>query len=72
MKSSNDKIINIIPVVYYSNADVSKNVIYEENKRKPGIYHWNIIIKNNSYVGSSISLSRRFRDCYCLPCLKKK
>lgn len=71
MKNNSDKIINIIPVVYYSNADISKNVIYEENRIKSGIYRWTNLITNKSYVGSSVSLSRRFRDYYSLTCLQK-
>jgi excinuclease UvrABC nuclease subunit len=70
--NNNDKFINIIPVVYYPNADLSKNVIYNENRLKSGIYRWKNLITNKSYVGSSVSLSCRFRYYYSLTCLEKK
>ena len=39
MKNSNDyNNRNIIPIVSYSNADISKNIILYENKGKSGIY----------------------------------
>jgi hypothetical protein len=38
MENNNDKNINVIPHVHYSNADKNKNAIYEENRDKSGIY----------------------------------
>jgi hypothetical protein len=58
--------------VHYSNADLNKNAIYEENRGKSGIYRWVNKINNKSYVGSSVSLSCRFRYYYSLSCLEKK
>jgi hypothetical protein len=39
MEKNNNKNINVIPRVHYSNADLNKNeAIYEENRGKSGIY----------------------------------
>lgn len=62
----------IIPIVTYTNADTNKLRIYEENRVKSGIYQWNNLITGKSYVGSSISLSNRFRIYYSLISLKRK
>lgn len=70
--NNNDNIINIIPAVYYSNAGSYKKDIYEENRLKSGVYRWNNLITNKSYVGSSVSLGRRFRDYYSLTSIEKK
>ena len=72
MGNNNYKNIKVIPSVHYSNADLNKNAIYKENRGKSGIYMWKNKINNKSYVGSSDSLSRRFRHYYCLSCLEKK
>jgi len=48
----------------YLNADLDKNLIYEENKNKSGVYLWVNISNNNSYVGSSYNLSKRFTWYY--------
>jgi hypothetical protein len=72
MENNNDKNINLIPHVHYSNMDMNKNAIYEENRDRSGIYRLVNKINNKSYVGSSVSLSRRFRYYYSLSCLEKK
>jgi group I intron endonuclease len=59
MKNNN----NIIPMVTYS-ASRYKYLILLENKRKSGIYRWNDLITNKSYVGSSINLAGRFSIYY--------
>ena len=38
MQNNNNKNVNIIPIVSYSNADKDKFIIYKENKNKSGIY----------------------------------
>jgi hypothetical protein len=38
MGNNNNKNINVIPCVHYSNVDINKNAIYEENRGKSGIY----------------------------------
>lgn len=66
------KNIKIIPCVHYSNADLNKNTIYDENRSKCGIYRWVNNINNKSYVGSSVSLTNRLKNYYSLSCLKNK
>lgn len=56
--------INITPCKSYLNADLDKNLIYQENKNKTGVYLWINISNNNSYVGSSFNLSKRFTWYY--------
>lgn len=67
MKNNN----NIIPMVTY-NASRDKSKIYEENRRKSGVYHLINIINSKSYVGSSVDLSRRFRIYYSLNSIERK
>lgn len=66
MKSKNINIqtLYIIPVVSYSNAGVLKKKILKDNKNKSGIYCWNNLITGKSYVGSSVSLSKRLYNYY--------
>lgn len=52
----------IIPLISYTNAEKYKSTILFENKS--GIYRWNNLITGKSYVGSSISLDKRF-SIYC-------
>jgi group I intron endonuclease len=54
----------VIPIITYSNAERDKSVIYKENKNKCGVYKWTNLVTGESYVGSSISLTKRFRDYY--------
>lgn len=54
----------MIPVKYYENALLSKNVIFTENKNKSGIYRWVNKLNNNTYVGSGLDLSKRVGDYY--------
>ena len=68
---NNNNNVNIIPVVYYTNAEKYKNTILFENKNKSGIYRWNNLITDKSYVGSSISLGTRFSIYYSLGSLKR-
>lgn len=52
------------PVSVYLNADQDKILILKENKGKCGVYLWTNIINGKSYVGSSISLHRRFKSSF--------
>jgi group I intron endonuclease len=54
----------VIPVITYSNTERDKSIIYKENKNKSGIYRWTNLVTGESYVGSSLSLTKRFRDYY--------
>ncbi len=50
---------NIIPVISYDNAEINKLIIYKQNKNKSGIYRWNNLITNKSYIGSAKCLRKR-------------
>jgi group I intron endonuclease len=49
-----------VPIKIYLNADLEKEKIILENKNKAGVYQFINLLTGNSYVGSSINLSRRF------------
>lgn len=63
---------NVIPILFYLNTKQDKSLIYKENENKSGIYRWNNLITRESYIGSSISLSRRFSNYYSLVYIKKR
>jgi hypothetical protein len=55
-----------IPLKIYPNADTDKLSILVENKDKSGVYLWRNLINNKVYIGSSINLSRRFKEYYSI------
>lgn len=57
--------------IYYDNIFLRKLDILKENKNKSGVYKWNCLITGKSYVGSSVSLSKRFTFYYSLASLKR-
>lgn len=52
--------ISITPEKSYLNVDICKKNIYDENRRKSGVYIWVNLKNNEFYVGSSSNLSKRF------------
>lgn len=60
--SFNEK--SFTPLVIYSNADSMKEKIISDNVNKLGIYRWVNNISGKSYIGSSINLSKRFRQYF--------
>lgn len=61
----------ITPVKIYSNPDVNKTQIIEENRNKAGVYRWVNMINNKAYIGSSINLASRLLDYYQISQLLK-
>lgn len=57
--------------VVYSNVDLNKKEIVEENKKKSGVYKWTNLKTGSSYVGSSVDLSKRFRNYFNYSFLEK-
>lgn len=55
---------SILPVISYLNADSEKDAAIKQNKSKSGIYRWTNVVNNKIYIGSSIDLSRRFKEYY--------
>lgn len=49
------------PIIVYNNADLDKDKIIKDNKGKSGIYRWVNLTNGNSYVGSAVNLTKRFR-----------
>lgn len=55
---------SIVPVISYHNADKKKDEVIKQNNGKSGIYRWTNVINNKIYIGSSLNLSRRFKQYY--------
>lgn len=55
---------SIIPVVIYTDANLNKSIILKDTKNKAGVYRWVNKVNGNTYIGSSVNLSRRFRVYY--------
>ena len=50
----------IVTIVTYGNADQAKYLAVKHNKGKSGVYPWVHKKSGNSYIGSSVNLSKRF------------
>lgn len=62
----------ITSVIVYNNSFLNKYNVLSDNKGKSGIYRWINKINNESYVGSSVNLSKRFIKYYNINYLKSK
>lgn len=71
MKDSNLNNIKITPVLTYSNTEIDKINILNQNKNKAGIYIWKNVITGKSYVGSAIDLSKRLKFYFDTKGLKR-
>lgn len=63
---------NIVPIKTYSNAERDKFILYKDNKNKSGIYRWNNLITNKSYIGSAKSITGRFSIYYSTNSVQRK
>lgn len=63
---------NIVPIKTYSNAERDKFILYKDNNKKSGIYRWNNLITNKSYVGSAKSIRDRFSIYYSTNSVQRK
>ena len=55
---------SLIPVVTYPDAFLNKSVILKNSNNKAGIYRWVNKVNGNTYIGSSVNLTTRFRKYY--------
>lgn len=55
---------NINSVLTYTDCDLEKPKIFEDNRNKGGIYCWINNINHKFYIGSSVNLSDRFYKYY--------
>ena len=60
------------PVVSYSNSDILKLSILNDNKDKSGIYRWTHMASGKSYVGSAINLHKRLKNYYNISYLERE
>jgi group I intron endonuclease len=60
------------PVAVYSNAELQKKQILEENRGKSGIYLWTNKLNGKSYVGSGVDLKNRLKNYYSLNLMETK
>ena len=56
--------VNVVPSISYKNADVYKDMAIKHNRGKSGVYRWINKETGESYVGSSINLSKRFNQYF--------
>lgn len=63
--------LNLTYKVSYNNAQTHKSMILSENKNLSGIYKWNNLITNKSYVGSAVNLSTRLASYFSPKYLNK-
>lgn len=54
-------LLSLIPIVVYSNADIDKSIILNDNKGKAGIYQWTHLESGKIYIGSATDLSVRLK-----------
>ncbi len=62
--STSSRCVPVIPVKIYSNSDLDKELIVNENKGRTGVYRWVHIDSGKSYIGSSANLSIRFKQYF--------
>lgn len=65
------KNLDLNPSKTYSNAEMLKKEILQENKNMSGIYRWINEETGNTYVGSGMNLTKRIRSYYQVSELKK-
>lgn len=70
--SSEELLLDIVPVAYYLNAETYKSKIIKDNRGKSGIYRWTNLKTGAAYVGSSTDLARSISQYYSLDFIKKK
>lgn len=51
--------------IKYINSLESKSDIFKDNKNKIGIYRWINRVTKESYIGSSVNITRRLRKYFC-------
>lgn len=52
------------PAIIYSNLESEKSSIYADNRDKSGIYLWRNKINGKTYIGSSVNLTKRFKNYF--------
>lgn len=64
--------LSAIPTVIYSDCGEDLKTIYKENRGKTGVYRFTNKITGDTYIGSAVNLSRRFREYFSLNFLNKE
>lgn len=57
--NSRSEFTSVNPVLVYTNADLDKLRIFEDNRNKAGVYRWVNSINNKTYIGSSTNIFSR-------------
>jgi hypothetical protein len=58
--------------VSYPNAELLKNKITEDNRKKTGIYRWTNNLNGSCYVGSAVNLTKRLNNYFSPDFLRKE
>lgn len=65
--------LSTFPAVFYSDCGEDLTAIYKENRGKTGIYPcFTNKVTGDTYIGSAVNLSRRFREYFSLNFLNKE
>lgn len=75
LSSTTNSNTNSSPAKYYVNLNIIlkwiQNLVLEDNRNLWGIYDWTNLKNNKKYIGSSISLSKKFVKYFNLNDLAK-
>ncbi len=62
--------IETLKIKHYTDIYNNKKIIYEENRKKSGVYYFLNYITGKMYIGSSINLTYRIYKYFSVSCLK--
>lgn len=61
----------VVPAMIYTNADLHKESILNDNRGKAGVYRWTNKENGKTYIGSAVNFSGRFLLYYSLAHISK-
>ena len=61
---STNRGLPVVPIKIYSNTDLQKLLIIQQNKGKAGVYRWTNLLNSKSYIGSSVNLGKRIKEYF--------
>lgn len=70
--TSTDTPASVVPVKKYSNADLQKSQIINENQGKAGVYRLVNLVNGKTYIGSSVNLAKRLKRYFTFSFISNK